>query len=455
MSQPTDNESLSSFHSGLDQAPARFLSRIIQHTLQNDWQTPDDFVQHFGPTEIMQSLAQADVLRAKMLVALANVHEKIAVKKSIESATEDLRLVLEEGIATPEALLEQYDADAQVKYLKGAQLWSFLFEDPFYQTTHADGEAAHARAVRRMTFLIECAMDEQVLTLEQLADGLGFECIAEYLPPDELRKVVVNALRMGRQNEPLTEPELLEVVPLNNLLGHVPLEITWRHVVVDRIAKAQGWADGEPVRSTESGLAAAPRSNRRGEASTPKSDRSASPKSERASTPKSDRASSPRSERVSEASEPRSDLAPAAHDEARARAILRLKEVDRLPPRHDELSTPILLSIESMYEELLQAGNDDERADCIRESFPNDSHLRTAMFALAELLEPSIDVTRPPICDADTDALVKLVVFEERKRKDGDGGMRRASVRPPPLPLGRSASSIPAARVSAPPKNER
>ncbi len=54
----------------------------------------------------MQSLSTADALRSKLLVSLANVHEKIARKKSIESAAEDLKLALEEGICTPEALLE-------------------------------------------------------------------------------------------------------------------------------------------------------------------------------------------------------------------------------------------------------------------------------------------------------------------------------------------------------------
>lgn len=434
MSQSTDNESLSSYSSGLGEAPARFLSRIIQHTLQNDWQTPDDFLQHFGPSELMKSLAQADALRSKLLVTLANVHEKIAIKKSLESAGEDLRLVLEEGITTPEAILEHYTADDRVKYLKGSALWNFMFEDPFFKTTHADGEVAHLRAVRRMTFLIDCALDEGILTLEQLTDGLGFECIAEHLPPDELRKLLVNALKLGRLKEALTEPALLDVVELPKLLRHIPLEITWQHVILDRIAKAHGWADGVPATATETAKSSsAPQSSKRG--------------SEVAAAPKSDRAA--------EAPEPRSEVGAGAPDEARTRALGRLREIERLPPRHEELSTPIVLSIESMYEDLLQASSDDERAECIRESFPNDAHLRTAMFALAELLEPSIDVSRPPICDADTDALVKLVVFEERKRKDGDGGMRRSSVRPPPLPMGRSASSIPAARVSAPPKNER
>lgn len=458
MSQSTDTESLSSFKSGLDQAPARFLSRVVQHTLQNDWQTPEDFLQHFGPLAILQSLAQAPAVRAKILVGLANVHEKIAAKKSIESGAEDLRLALEEGVTTPEAVLDIFPADERVRYLKSSTLWNFMFEDPFYKTTHADGEPAHARAVRRMAFLIECALEEQILKLEQLTDGIGFERIAERLPADDVRRLFVEALRRGRKGESLTERELLDVVSLPILLRHVPLEITWQNVIIDRIAKTNGWVEGEPAKGTEppAGSGSSPRSSKREQESAavaPVASATATP-TPAAAAPA---AAAPAADRpTEEASEPpRSEPGSGAQDEARARAVARLKEVERLPPRHEELSTPILLSIESMYEDLLQANSDDERAECIRDSFPNETQLRIAMFALAELLEPSIDVSRPPICDADTDALVKLVVFEERKRKDGDGGMRRSSVRPPPLPMGRSASSIPAARVSGPSKNDR
>jgi hypothetical protein len=304
-----------------------------------------------------------------------------------------------------------------------------------------------------MAFLIECALDEQILKLEQLTDGIGFERIAERLPADEVRRLFVEALRRGRKGESLTERDLLDVVPLPILLRHVPLEVTWQNVIIERIAKSNGWVEGEPSKGPEGSTASSssPRSSKRAQ------EPAVLATTESVATPTaSANLASSATTPAEEASEPpRSDPASGAPDEARARAILRLKEIERLPPRHEELSTPILLSIESMYEDLLQANSDDERAECIRDSFPNETQLRIAMFALAELLEPSIDVSRPPICDADTDALVKLVVFEERKRKDGDGGMRRSSVRPPPLPMGRSASSIPAARVSVPPKNER
>src|SRR5690606_31860043 len=112
-------------------------------------------------------------------------------------------------------------------------------------------------------------------------------------------------------------------------------------------------------------------------------------------------------------------LEPAATDdegEARKKVIEGLTAINRLPPRHAELSTSILLSIESMYAELLTASTDEAREECIRDSFPNQQHLTTALLALIELLDPSIDTNDPVIRDADVDSLIKVVLFEERTR---------------------------------------
>jgi hypothetical protein len=98
-----------------------------------------------------------------------------------------------------------------------------------------------------------------------------------------------------------------------------------------------------------------------------------------------------------------------------------LRAIDRLPPSYETLSVPILRSIESMYADLTTTGDDDEREEVIRDSFPNESHLRTAMLALIELLDSSINVNEPLIRDADVDALIKIVLFEERRR-DEQGG---------------------------------
>jgi hypothetical protein len=139
-------------------------------------------------------------------------------------------------------------------------------------------------------------------------------------------------------------------------------------------------------------------------------------------------------------------LRPAAEEEARRKVVERLNALGRLPPRHDDLSTPMLLSIESMYADLLTASTDEAREMCIRDSFPNESHLTTALLALIELLDPSIDVNDPVIRDADADSLIKVVLFEERRRYEQGRspaaappppGSARRSV-PPPLPGGRN-----------------
>jgi hypothetical protein len=107
-----------------------------------------------------------------------------------------------------------------------------------------------------------------------------------------------------------------------------------------------------------------------------------------------------------------------------------------------------------MYSELLGASTDEAREMCLRDSFPNQQQLTTALLALIELLDPTIDINDPVIKDADVDSLIKVVLFEERHRyemqhpsaRPGPGpaplppptGGRKASVAPPPLPRAQS-----------------
>lgn len=444
MPHSSEVDSPLSYPSDLASTSSRLLSRALQHTLANAWQTPDDFLQHFGPDTIMQALADADELRARLLIKLADVHERMAAKKSIASATEDLRLALDEKVTTPEAVLELFPADDRVRYLKAPLLWRFMFEDTFYLTTPSDGETAHERAVRRLTFLVNCGIEESLLSLQDIVDGIGIDRLASCLPVEELRRVVTRAMQVGRDKLPLDEERLLDVVPLAKLIGFVPLEIVWQNVIVQRIAEPYGFVDEQKgaLRGREN--------------DSPSSSRTANTLITGSKRPPKPTGSNPmiQPDVVSSAigaTPPSSVDTRGPEDDVRATAIERLREIGRLPLNLEQLSTPILLSIESMYADLFDATSDDERAECIHESFPNESHLRNAMLALAELLEPSIDVTRPPISEADTEALVKLVVFEERRRKDGTGA-NRSSVRPPPLPMGRAASNIPAAaRISLPP----
>jgi len=303
--------------------------------------------------------------------------------------------------------------------------------------------------VQRMVFFLEGALSESLLALSDVADGITFETISTRLPLKELQRVVKYALESGRKKTPLTEQGLLEIVALKDLIGYVPLDHVYKRVLVAKVAQPSGfvsggagdeaWPEDEPHEGESSKTSA----------DKPKDDKNDKQKAEkRAAPPEKPKDEPPRDvETVSEDELEEvgpGSLRPAAEEEARRKVVERLNALGRLPPRNDDLSTPMLLSIESMYADLLTASTDEAREMCIRDSFPNESHLTTALLALIELLDPSIDVNDPVIRDADADSLIKVVLFEERRRYEQGRspaaappppGTARRSV-PPPLPGG-------------------
>ncbi len=477
------SSSTSDNKSQLKTGAERFLAQAITHALDDGWRTADDFLRHFKPLDIMTGLEKAPDLRAELLIKGAGVHEKIARKKSTSSASEDLRIALDEQVTSPSEVLGFFPVDDRVRYLDRARLWTFVTEDQFWS---GDGKGGD-RAIERMTFMLKTALSEALVTLQDIADGIGFETISKRLPMAELQKVVLHAMKTGRNKAALTEESLLEVVPLRDLVSYIPLEQTWKRVIVAKVAQPanfvsgpapgndEGWEGGSVAPSpnsktakTEEAKVAPPEPEAKVEAAPPKEeaveDRSPPKRSAPPPPPK------PVKEPVKETSVVKESPAAASasnedvdqllhssrsgpEEEARRRVAERLKAINRLPPRHDDLSTPILLSIESMYADLLSAPTDEAREGCIRDSFPNEGHLTTALLALIQLLDPSIDVNDPVIKDADVDSLIKVVLFEERHRyEQAHPSMRplsppppppnpRRSVTPPPLP--RSGGAVP------------
>jgi hypothetical protein len=449
------------FKSSLSSGAERFLAIMVVRALDDGWRTPDDFLRIFPPQLLMQSLAAADSLRAQLLIQAAGVHERIARKKSISSGAEDLQIALDEGITDAAAILELVPPDERVRYLDPKLLWKFVTEDEFWKAYGAEPERI---AARRLLFIVESALDQTMITIQDVTDGLSFEEISSRLNEADLRRIVKHALESARSGRPLDESSLLEVVSLSRLLEMIPLEHSWERLILDKIARPAGMA-GVASGAVDLAAAATP-----GPApAVVKPQHPNKKKAEAAASPAAAIATPvPGAEPIAE--EPRASLpsideevAPlpesgrAPHEEqARRRVTERLRTVDRLPPSHETLSLPILLSIESMYAELLTFTNDEQREACIRESFPNENHLRTALLALIELLDPNIDTRDPVIRDGDIDSLIKVVLFEERQRYEqgrnvgrgsmssipaagGPVGLRRASV---PTPPGARRSSV-------------
>ena len=439
------------FDSKLGTGRERFLAQVMVHSLDTGWRTPEDFLRHFPARALVESLAKVDDLRTNLLIKAAKVHEKAAPKKSVASGAEDLSIALAEGLCDPKTVLEVYAADDRVRYLEGAKLWAFMMEGAFWMTSSEDPN--HDRASGRMTFILERALTQGLIKLEDIGDGMSFREISKRLPPDELQKVVEHALTIGREGKPLTEKNLLDALPLFALTGYVPLELVWHKVVMEKIATPQGFGEGSTAK------VAAPPARA---ASAPPAEKAAFPAPKpapalRAPEPEEE-APAPvpfepinveEDELMFDGGESPEVVADPEAVQARKLLLERLRQLERLPPSHASIPLPILASIESMYAELQQAGNDEDRENAIRDSFPNEGHLRTAMLALIELLDPTIDTAEPLIRDADVDSLVKIVLFEERRRYE------RAHPSKPPMSLpasrGGRAGPPPAGGRSKPP----
>ena len=453
----TDGGTGSDFKSSLKSASERFLSQTVVHTLERGFRTPDDFLRHFKPADLMQCLEGAPDLRAKILIEGAGVHEKIARKKSTTSAAEDLKLALDEGVTNSAQLLTLLPPDDRVRYFDHKKLWAFTTEDEFWSPLNAEADVD--KALSRVVFLLDNAIKENLLTLQVLTDGITFDSISTRLPLKELQKLVRHALKLGREKKPLSEAELLESVPLKTLIGFIPLEHVFNNVLVEKVAKpagfvgGEGWDSSRPADKSDKAEAKVepPKAEEQRKSVPPPKPTPAVVAPAAAVAPTRDDSMADVEDDVDALMQ---STRPPAEEEARRKVVEKLTAVNRLPPRHDSLTTPILLSIESMYAELLGSSSDEAREMCIRDSFPNQQQLTTALLALIELLDPTIDINDPVIKDADVDSLIKVVLFEERHRyemqhpsaRPGPGpaplppptGGRKASVAPPPLPRAQS-----------------
>lgn len=469
----------------------RFLSKVLSYSLEKGFRTPDDFLRQFPPIELMQSLEAAPELRKDILVMAAGTHEKIARRKGAQSAAEDLRFALDEGVTSAADILEVFTSDDQVRYLDQVRLFAFAVEDANSSGQKAGSE--QGKAAEHLLFIIETALSEQLISLADVASGIGFDAIAHRMPMRELQRVVEQALNLGHKAESLSAQALFDVVPLRSLLGYVPMDLVWNKVVEERVLIPAGLRDGSrgsaPRTPSPSAPVERPKSVTVPSRSAPspatfgEPSAMAAPEPPAANNPpkrpaseKPKAASNGTADHKNASSIPAGDgRVPLQSDDARRRVLERLARIERLPPRHQALPTPILLSLDSMYSELLEASTDEAREEAIRDSFPNETHLSQALLAVIELLDPSIDVDDPVIRDADVDSLIKVVVFEERHRYEQDhvapressqrpsvSGLREAPPPPPspppartampplPPPVGRSAPPPPLARPATP-----
>jgi hypothetical protein len=130
-------------------------------------------------------------LRVNLLVKAAKVHAKAAAKKSIESAAEDLSIAVSERICEPAEILEVYGPDDRVTFLDASELWTFATEGEWWSV--GSKERDHGRALARLVFMVERALAQNLISLQELADALTF-ARSPASPVPALQDVVRHAL---------------------------------------------------------------------------------------------------------------------------------------------------------------------------------------------------------------------------------------------------------------------
>ncbi|HTV19862.1 MAG TPA: hypothetical protein VMG12_14355 [Polyangiaceae bacterium] len=522
----------------------RFLAQLMEFCFREGWRTPDDFVKYFPAEAIMGALKSAPELRVAILATATGIYEEILRRKAPALAAEDLAVALDEGTTSSQQLLAVFSPEDRVRYLDPRRIWDFLAEDQFWRLESDATETQRQAAAERMSFTLMQAVQERLLTLRDILEGVTYEVVADSLSPNELRTVVRHALVRGRDGIGLNEKVLLEVLPLDKLMRSMSLEHIWTDVVVQRLAIPCGFTDpsreerrasqserpasdqrwstrpaGPPplppelVRATPEPRSAPPlaapshaapplaaqpppyypnemqgmqrpelggypplvatvsdyreEDDEKTTAAPPVSVRDGSllPPPLRPSAPPSSPTSVQRAPMTDDFNRPLPPAATAAFpplpsspraalpngapgfdaqdaenmDRQRQRVTEHLRAIGRLPPRHATMPASVLRSIDAMYALLPSATDDIQRKSVMRQAFSNEGYLRVALLGLIELMDSSVDTSDPVIQEAKIEALMKILLFEEQRRKENGrfpaapfGAPRAGSSAPPP-----------------------
>lgn len=232
----------STFVSKLELGRQRFLAHAIEHSLAIGRRSPRDFVRHFTSETIMQGLADKPEVRADILAYTTGLKKRIAVKKSWESAAEDLQIALDEGETTAAAIVEVFQPDDRVRYLDAKKIWTFLTDGEFWKVSTSK-KAEYAAAKQHVAFMLTRALEDRLITHRDVVEGISVSEIAMRLPKEELGKIIDGALKAGQGNAPFTEVELLSAMPPEVLVEYVPLPHIFLSAIMPKIAMVHGYVE--------------------------------------------------------------------------------------------------------------------------------------------------------------------------------------------------------------------
>ncbi|MEZ4221552.1 MAG: hypothetical protein R3B13_11545 [Polyangiaceae bacterium] len=240
------------FKSRLEHGKDRFLAHAIEHALESGRRTPEDFIRHFPPEAIMEGLANQPRLRAGILVLTTGLKQKIAARKSWQSAAEDLQIALDEGETDCESIVGVFRPDDRVRFLEAKKIWKFLVEGDFWDVAPSEQDK-HRISKEHIAFMLERALMDKLVTHADIVEGITVAEMAKRLPKSELGKIIEGALSKSKGGSPFTEVDLLSEMPPFVLVEYVPLPHIYANVIAEKIAQTHGYVEPTPAEPAATG----------------------------------------------------------------------------------------------------------------------------------------------------------------------------------------------------------
>jgi hypothetical protein len=190
----------------------------------------------------MEGLKDQPKLRADILVQATGVKEKVAIKKSWESCADDLQIALDENETSAGAVMKIFQLDDRVRYLDHKALWAYVTEGEFWKISPSR-QKEYAAAKSHMAFMLGRALEDKLVTHQDIVEGITVEELASRLPKSELGKIIKGALECGKRNAPFTESDLLGSMPPDVLVNYMPLFQVWDAIIEPKIAVEHGYTN--------------------------------------------------------------------------------------------------------------------------------------------------------------------------------------------------------------------
>lgn len=227
------------FASQLDDGREQFLAEVVEQALRSGERSPEDFIRHFSPLAIMTALRDRPDLRAKILVATIGLKPKMAARKSIATAAEDLQFTLDESETNAETIMMAFDPDDRVRFLPHAKLWTFVTEGEFWNRARDNDAFEQGRVLT--AYVLERGLAHNLLSLRDVVLPVAIKSVRSDLTTDVLWDIVRTALEI---KEKFSYEHFLDAVPIDTLTRNVPLWTFWEQIITQNIVQKHGFSEG-------------------------------------------------------------------------------------------------------------------------------------------------------------------------------------------------------------------